>query len=289
MSAEEKVLEYPYHEYYKKLTNRKHPAVDELVIARVVRIESHGIYVFLDEYNVEAYIPLKEISTKFIKHPREVVKLNQRIVAKVYSVRKGGLVINASLKRVLPAERQRKLQEWRKLRRSLILMAQMAKELGVSLEEVIEKVGAKFMEYYDTPYDGFEAVVRWGEEILREVGVPDEWIPKVYEVIKENVKLKEVVLKQTVLISSLAPDAVDRIKKALSEAIKISPEKIEVEYISSPKYLVRIKGYDWKEVHRLFKDFMKKVRAIILTNNKWPTTVEAEEEIEKKPKKRKRK
>ncbi|MHA1615895.1 MAG: S1 RNA-binding domain-containing protein [Candidatus Njordarchaeales archaeon] len=283
---EEKALQYPFHEYYKRLTGKDHPEVDELVIGRVTRIEGHGIYVYLDEYDVEAYIPLKEISTKFIKHPREVVKLNQRIVAKIYSVRRGGLIINASLKRVLPAERQRKLQEWRKMRRALILMLQMANELGVTPEEVIEKVGAKLMEYYDTPYDGFEAAVRWGEEVLKEVGVPEDWIPTIYGIIKENIKLREVVLKRHILISSLAPDAVERIKRAFLEAKKIDPDNIQVEYISSPRYLVKVKGYDWKEAQRLFRKFMEKVRAIILENNKWLTTVEVEEEEEKKPRKR---
>ncbi len=261
------------------------PRPNDLAIGRVIRIEDHGIYVFLEEYELEAYVPLKELSTRFIKHPRELVKLNQKIVVKIYKMR--GRLVNASLKRVLPIERQKKLLEWRKLRRSLILMQQMADELGVSIDEVIEKVGKPITEYYDTPYDGFEAAVRWGEEVLEEVGVPKEWIPTIYNIVKSSIKLKEIILKRMLLIRTLAPDGLARIKKALLEGQKIDPNRIEIEYISSPRYLVRIKGYDWKETIKLFNKFFDVVKKNILKGNKWPTEVSYEELEEKKKGKRK--
>jgi len=274
-----------YRELFRRLYEKKMPRPNDLAIGRVIRIEDHGIYVFLEEYELEAYVPLKELSTRFIKHPRELVKLNQKIVVKIYKMR--GRLVNASLKRVLPIERQKKLLEWRKLRRSLILMQQMADELGVSIDEVIEKVGKPITEYYDTPYDGFEAAVRWGEEVLEEVGVPKEWIPTIYNIVKSSIKLKEIILKRMLLIRTLAPDGLARIKKALLEGQKIDPNRIEIEYISSPRYLVRIKGYDWKETIKLFNKFFDVVKKNILKGNKWPTEVSYEELEEKKKGKRK--
>ncbi len=278
----------PYNVFIKLLFEKDTPEEQELTVGKVIRIEDHGIYVMLEEYNKEAYIPLKELSTRFIKHPRELVKLNQKVVVKIYRIRRGGLIINASMKRVLPGERQRKLQEWRKLRKSLILFQQMAEKLNMSLEEIIEKVGKPLIMYYDTPYDGLEAAVRWGEKTLREVGIPDELIPVVYEVAKNNIKLKEVVLRRHLLISTLAPDGIVRVKKALTEGKMLAPDKIEIKYISSPKYLVRVRGYDWKEAIKLFDAFYNKVKSIILENNNWPSEVEYEElETKKKAKREK--
>lgn len=275
-----------YDQFIKLLYERDMPELQELTIGRVSRIEDHGIYVTLEEYNKEAYIPLKELSTRFIKHPRELVKLNQKVVVKIYRMR--GIAINASMKRVLPGERQKKLQEWRKLRKSMIMLQQMADQLGISIEEAIKKIGKPIIEYYETPYDGFEAAVRWGENVLEEAGVPKEWIPKIYDIIKNNIKLKEVVLKRHLVISTLAPDAIIRIKKALSEGQKLAHDKIEVKYISSPRYLVRVKGFDWKEATKLFERFFNTVKSIIVSDNKWLTEVSFEE-MESKRKSRREK
>jgi len=282
----EGVARISYDRFIKLLYERDMPELQELTIGRVSRIEDHGIYVTLEEYNKEAYIPLKELSTRFIKHPRELVKLNQKVVVKIYRMR--GIAINASMKRVLPGERQKKLQEWRKLRKSMIMLQQMADQLGISIEEAIKKIGKPIIEYYETPYDGFEAAVRWGENVLEEVGVPREWVPKIYDIIKNNIKLKEVVLKRHLVISTLAPDAIMRIKKALSEGQKLAPDKIEVKYISSPRYLVRVKGFDWKEATKLFERFFNTVKAIIVSDNKWLTEVSFEE-MESKRKSRREK
>ncbi len=278
--------EIKYSDFIRLLYDKESPSEQELTIGQVIKIEDHGVYVLLEEYGKEAYIPLKELSTRFIKHPRELVKLNQRVIVKIYRIRRGGLIINASMKRVLPGERQKKLQEWRKLRKSLIMLSQLSEKLNMPLKEVIEKIGKPLVAYYDTPYDAFEAVVRWGESVLEEVGLPSEFIQPLVEIARSNIRLREVVLKRNLIISSLAPDAIIRIKKALSEGIKIAPDKIEVKYISSPRYMVRVKGYDWKEAVKLFNKFYEKVKSIIMEKNKYPTEI-SYEEIEEKRKARK--
>ncbi len=280
--------EIKFSEFMKILYDKEAPSEQELTIGRVTKIEDHGIYVMLEEYNKEAYIPLKELSTRFIKHPRELVKLNQRVIVKIYRIQRGGLIINASMKRVLPGERQKKLQEWRKLRKSLLMFSQLAERLNMPLEKVIRDIGRQMVNYYDTPYDAFEAVVRWGEDVLKDMDLPEDYIPHIVEVAKNNIRLREVVLKRYLIISSLAPDAIIRIKKALKEGRDIAPDKIEVKYISSPRYLVRVKGYDWKEAVKLFDKFFAKVKSVILKGNKYPSEVSYEEIEEKRKTKRAR-
>ncbi len=277
----EKLATISYAEFFKRLYGRTFPRPQELVIGRVVRIEKHGIYIYLDEYDLEAYVPLKELSTKLVNHPREIVKLYQRIVARVYKADPHRRIVNASLRRVLPSERDRKLQEWRKMRRSLMILQQIANALGVSLEEVLEKIGKPLFELYDTIYDGFEAVVKWGDEVLREINIPEEWIPTVTKILKENIKPKELEIRFTILISTLAPDGISRIKRAFKEALQVAPDKIFAEYISSPRYLIKVKGYEWKEIRDTFEEFFSKLKEIILKNNKWPTEVSYEIEDKK--------
>jgi len=283
----EEIARISYNEFIRLLYERDAPEEQELTIGKVIRIEDHGIYVLLEEYNKEAYIPLKELSTRLIKHPRELVKLNQKVVVKIYRIRRHGMIINASLKRVLPGERQKKLQEWRKLRKSLIIMQQIADKLGKPIEEVIKNLGRPLIDYYDTPYDGFEEMVKWGEKVLEDINIPKEWIPVISDVVHSNIRLKEISLKRYLLIRTLAPDGITRIKKALSEGKKVAPDRIEIEYISSPRYLIRIKGFDWKDVTKIFDAFYDKVKVSLLENNEWPTVIQYEELEAKKKAKRK--
>ncbi|MEX2688857.1 MAG: S1 RNA-binding domain-containing protein [Candidatus Njordarchaeum guaymaensis] len=273
-----------FHEFYMKLTGSKHPYPKELVVGTVVDIQPHGVYVIIDEYGLKAYIPIKELSTKLIRNPRDIVRLNQKVVVRIYYISYGGKVINASLKRVLPGERQRKLQTWKKIRKSMILFQKMSEELNIPLEVLIEKLGKKIIEYYDTPYDGLEDAVKWGPETLIKIGISEDLVNRIYDYLRNNIRVSEITLKRILLISSNAPDGITRIKKGLIKGIEIAPERISVEYLSAPKYLVRIKGYDWKDTISLFDKFKKVVEKNIVSKDKWLSTVSVEKEEGKKRK-----
>jgi len=278
--------EMDFHEFYKILYDKEVPNFKETTIGTVVDIQPHGIYVHLDEYGIQAYCPINELSTKWVKKPSDLVRINQKVVVQVYKITHGGRVINVSLKRVLPGERKRKLFDWKRLMRSFMIMKMIAERLNVPLREVVEKVGKPLAEEFDNPYYGMEEVVKEGKEILEELGIPEDWIETVYDIIKNNVKPSEVELKKTVIIRSFAPDGINRIKKGFEEALKNTSSNILVEYLSAPRYLVKIKGYEWKEVDKIFRNMLKTLEKHIL-DKKWRGEVLVEGE-EGKRKKRKR-
>jgi len=278
--------EIVFHEFYKLLYGKDKPEFKDIVIATVKDIQPHGIYVYLDEYGLQAYCPINELSTKWVKKPSDLVRLNQKIVAQVYKLAHGGRVINVSLKRVLPGERKKKLSEWKRLVRSLMIFKLIAERLNKSFEEVIEKVGRPLVEEFENPYYGMEEVIKEGKDLLEELGIPEDWVDVVYDIIKANVKPTEVELKKTLIIKSFAPDGIVRIKKGLSKAIKLAPDRILVEYISAPRYLVKIKGFEWKEVTKLFNRFIKTIEKEI-SDKKWKSEIFVEGEEERVRSKRK--
>ncbi len=284
MSSE---MDMPFHEFFKILYEKSVPDFKETTIGTVVDIQPHGIYVLLDEYGIQAYCPINELSTKWVKKPSDLVRINQKVVVQVYKISHGGKVVNVSLKRVLPGERKRKLFEWKRLLRSYMIFKMIAEKLNVPLREVLEKVGKPLVEEFDNPYYGMEEVVKEGKEILEDLGIPEEWIDPIYEIIKNNVKPSEVELKKIITIRTFAPDGINKIKKGFEEALKNVTNEVEVEYLSAPRYLIKIRGYEWKEVDKVFRRIVSTLEKNIV-EKKWKSEVSVEGEETKKKKKKRR-
>jgi len=60
---------------------------------------------------------------------------------------------------------------------------------------------------------------------------------------------------------SLAPDGIERIRKALVEAYKAAKNgvKINIEYIGAPKYRIVIEAEDYKVAEKTLKDAVNRV------------------------------
>ena len=62
------------------------PDVSEFVIIKITKIMPHGAYCRLIEYNSDAYLPISEVSSGWIKNIHEFIKEGQQDVAKVIFV-----------------------------------------------------------------------------------------------------------------------------------------------------------------------------------------------------------
>jgi len=250
------------HEFVKALYGKDAPTPRELVIGIIVDIQDHGIYIQLPEYNRRAYIPLRELGRGIVRSPRQHYAMNQMVVARVYKTAKGGLYINASLRRLSQKEAQAKLAYWRRLNRSLHLARLIADKLDLTLAEVIEHIYRPLVEYYETPFDALEDAIIRGKRVLEESGVPSEYVDAVYDVARENILVRKQRLKFTIEIGTLAPDGVTRIKEALRR-IQEEFSDIEIKYESAPRYSIWIEGFERSTIRRKFSDIIKRLERIL--------------------------
>jgi len=87
------------------------PEEGELVVATVKKVLKYGAFVTLDEYpGLEAYLPISEISTGWVRNIRDYVQEGRKIVAKVIVVDPAKKKIDVSMKRVSPSQRRMKMQ-----------------------------------------------------------------------------------------------------------------------------------------------------------------------------------
>ncbi len=256
--------ELPMHQFVRILYGKEAPRPGELVIGIVADIQDHGIYVQLPEYDKTAYIPLRELGRGIVRSPRQHYTINQMVVARVYKTAKRGLYINASLRRLSQKEAQSKLMYWRKLNRSLHLAKIIAEELNMETIEVVKTIFAPLAEYYETPFDALEDALIKGKKVLEECGIPDEYVDAIYKIAKDNILIRKMRMRFIIEIGTLAPDGVERIKRALIETLK-QFRGLTVKYESAPRYMVWVEGFERSTIKRRFMEFVEKLEESLLS------------------------
>ena len=85
------------------------PSEGEILIATVKQVFDYGSYVTLDEYGgLQAFLPWSEVSSKWVKNIRDVLKENRKVVVKVIRVDRRKGTVDVSLKKVTDDERRKK-------------------------------------------------------------------------------------------------------------------------------------------------------------------------------------
>jgi len=235
---------------------REWPKVGELVIATVETVTDYGAYVTLDEYGgKEGLLHISEISSRWVRNIRDWVREGQKVVLKVIRVNPRRGHIDLSLRRVSEFERKRKFLEWKRKRRALSLLSAAALKLNRPVEELVKVVWDRLENEFGEVYAGLEAVAEEGPKLLLELGIPEDIAKAVAEVVAERIKKREVKVSGILTLTSLAPDGVERIKKALLEAEAACPKEVKVGIyaMGAPRYRVEVWADDYKVAERALK------------------------------------
>ncbi|MGC9009482.1 MAG: translation initiation factor IF-2 subunit alpha [Sulfolobales archaeon] len=248
------------------------PDVGELVIATVTRVFDYGAYVKLDEYRgYEAFLPWSEITTKHFKDIREVVRENQRIVARVIRIdrKKNPPSIDISSKRVRPDEQRSKVIEWKRAQKAHSILELIAQQTKKSIEEIYKEIGWKLEDKYKEILYGIEETVMRGPEAAIEAGVDKNLAEILYEIAKKHIEIKKVSIKGIITLRSLEPDGIDRIKDVLkaiydtaSNYSKKDLDKIEIYTIGAPRYRLELEGFDYKVLEKILTQVLNKAMEV---------------------------
>ncbi len=250
------------------------PEVGELVIGTVIKIFEYGAYVRLEEYRgLEAYLPWSEVSSKWVKDIKEVIKENQRIIAKVIRVDRRKKQVDVSLKRVSEGEQRRKLLEWKRSQRAEKLLEIAASKLGKTLDDAYREVGWRLEDVYGEIYAGLELAAYQGRDVLRKAGVPDEWIDPIIEELKRHIEVKKVKVQGLITLTTYGSDGINRIKEALTQPLKkLSSELnentlIRVYTVGAPRYRVEVIATDYKVAEKVLSKYLDLVSTIAKSLN----------------------
>jgi translation initiation factor 2 subunit 1 len=227
------------------------PKENDLVICTITKVFSHGAFANLDEYEGKAgFVHISEIASTWVKNIRDFVKEGQKTVAKVLRVDHVKGHIDLSTRRVGEAQKKNKMQEWKRAQKAEKLLEMAAKEINSTLEEAYKDVGFKLEEKYGEIYEAFEEITVSGEEAMAGLKIPQKWHEPIIKLVKENVAIPYVNITGYLDLKSLAPNGVEVIRdsliKAREEGSKTEDVDLEIAYMGSPRYRVKVVAPDYK-------------------------------------------
>ena len=238
------------------------PKWGELVLCTVTRITPFAAWCRLDEYEyedgstVEGMIHISEVAGKWVKDIRKFVKPNKQYVAKIVRIdyQKGHL--NLSLKRVSSFDKKERMDTFRREKRAMGMITQIAKNARVEEANILDKLQPKVGEDFGDLFAIFEAANE-DETFLDELGLPKKLKDAFNEIVERNFRIKEKTIKATLKATSLAPDGAKKIGKILSGLEKST--NADVKYISAPKYQIELRTKQPKEAEKKLKTGLEKV------------------------------
>jgi len=231
------------------------PEEGELVVCTVEDVKDFVAFVRLDEYeNKKGLIHISEIATGWIKYIRDFVREGQKIVCKVLNVDPDRGHIDLSLKDVNEHQRREKIQEWKNEQKAEKWIGFVAKDTGADLHMIRET----FYSIYGLLYPAFEDIVTNGDAAIKKYSFPKNIADALITVASENVKIPKVTVTGTLVLTSVKPDGVNIIRRALRSAQpKIDDVEIELTYLGAPNYRVKVTASDYKRAEKAIEKASK--------------------------------
>ncbi len=228
------------------------PPDEELVLCTVTNVQPHSVFCKLDEYDKSGMIHISEIAPGRIKNIREFVAEGKKIVCKVLQVNMERGHIDLSLRRVSEGLKRTKLNELKQEQLAEKIVEHVAKAKKIDPKALYIKIRPPIFEKYGALFPAFEAASR-GEEDLATMGLDPVIAKDLMDSIKSRIKPPEVEIVGDFTITSTAPDGIETIKAALSEALKVKGD-LSVRYKGAGTYHLVVKSEDFKTAEKMLKE-----------------------------------
>src|SRR3989338_5126431 len=195
------------------------PHEGELVLSTVTKIQPHGVFVRLDEYEDKSgMIHISEIAPGRIRNIRDFVKEGKVVVCSILRINRERGYIDLSLRRVSEIQKRNKINEIKQQQKIEKLLEQFAKDTKLELPKLVNELSTKLLIEYDSLFHCFEDISA-GEYSLKALGT--DYADKLEEFIKTRIKPTIVEVGGTLKISSYAPEGINTIKEGLTKAQEV--------------------------------------------------------------------
>jgi translation initiation factor 2 subunit 1 len=234
------------------------PQVGSSVIAKVIRVAQFGAYCKLPEYNdIDVFLPIREVSSGWIKNIHEFVHNGQIVVCKVIYIDKEKGTIDVSIKKITNKESKEKLNTYNLEKRLSALFQQAMKKLKI----IDQTEKDKYVNYIMTDFGGFTQFMQnasENSEQFKKSAIPKKLKDMVLKLLESNKKEKVYKVIYTLsMVSYNTKKGISDIKNILSE---IEGNGVSVEYISAPKYRLVAEAEDYIIAENKIKDSIEVIK-----------------------------
>jgi len=225
------------------------PQDEEFVLCTVTGINPHSVFCTLDEYGGRTgMIHISEIAPGRIKNIKEHVTIGKKIVTKVLQTNQERGHIDLSLRRVSEMQKRAKLNEIKQELLAEKMIEHAAKQQGLSVQQVFDKIAEKLIPEYGTIFGAFEQAAH--DKINLEDLIDKKTAKLLTDIVKTRIKPPEVRISGTLHLSSYESNGVQEIKDCL---VNITDAGAAVKYLGAGGYLVEVIAEDYKTAEKKLK------------------------------------
>ena len=163
------------------------PEESELVLCLVTNVQSHSVFVKIEDYGTSGMIHISEVAPGRIRNIRDYVKEGKMVVCKVLRINKERGHIDLSLRRVTEGQRRNKINDIKQQQKAEKIIEFVAKKLKQDPGVVYTQVYEKLFENYDSVFMGFMDVVE-SNVSLSKLGLKADLAAELESVIKQRLK-----------------------------------------------------------------------------------------------------
>ena len=225
------------------------PDVGEKVIIKVKKIMPFGAYCSMIEYrDEEAYLPIKEVASGWIKNIHEFLKEGKTDVAKVIYVDKEKKAVDVSIKKVNEKEYKDKLNSYNMEKRYEALFKQVLTATKNEAQE--QHIREALSHSFHTFTELVEAIMD-DPSSFNSLQIDNNFKTEFLENVRKNIKPKTYEVSYLIEINTLHATNIDTIKKAFSE---IEDLGLKVNYLGAPHYRIVSEAKDYFKAEEKVKE-----------------------------------
>ena len=248
------------------------PKEGTFIMARVVDIQKQYIYVDLPDYDglpseetARGMIHISEISSRWVRNIRSIVRIGQRIVLRVVKVVPDKGQIDLSLRRVNSGQKDLIAKEHKYANKFENLLQFLTETEGIdlTLDNAYETIGFPIKEQFDFYQEAIEALKEEGEELLNELtDIPDHVKDAYLKIVDENVEISTVNIMGKIKLVNRNGDGIIKVKEILNEVLKVIDNPVETRklsllYLGAPYYRLEIVSKDYLDAESILSDALE--------------------------------
>jgi translation initiation factor 2 subunit 1 len=213
------------------------PVPEELVMVRVTAVENAYVKVELLAYGLrEAYIPLKELSSRRIRNIHSIVQVGKEEVCMVTDVDVAKGYIDVSRRNVSTEDIEQCRDRYKKAVQAHHMLWTVAQATERTLDSMYRDFAWPWMDTHDASLHQLFMTQAFDH-------LPDD-VVAAFRAVVQRLKPAIYHLKQKVHITCFSHHGIDAIKATIREGLQCAQEPYEVKImcVSSPVYLVHVSG-----------------------------------------------
>jgi len=266
------------------MVKNKYPFPKEgaFIMGRVVDIQNQYIYVDLPDYDglpseetARGMIHISEISSRWVRNIRSIVRIGQRLVLRVVKVVPDKGQIDLSLRRVNSAQKALIAKEHKYANKYENLLQFLTETEGIDLTliQAYELIGWPIKEQFNFYQEAVEALKEEGKEILGELkNITDDINKAFLKIIDENVEVSTVKIMGKIKLMNTSGDGIAKIKETLNNVMKVienpkETRKINLSYLGAPIYRLEIISKDYIDAEGILSDAIEVLENTTQQNN----------------------